>query len=262
VTPRDLLTRMRGSPDLFGDDGRPAGSLNFIVAHDGFTLNDLFRCNEKNNGHDWPFGPSDGGSDQNYGLDWGEEDHDKLARTSIAWLMLASGTPMLRGGDEFLRTTICNNNPYNLDSPGTWLDWSAAEERSEFTSFVAEMTSFRRRHPALTDVRNFFSDARWLDTTGSDVDDGYLDNPGLHFLAMMLPTAGVDGETGDAIYVAYNGWVGTIEASLPRPPEGTQWYLALNTGDDEAPAYPPAGQPLAGPTVTVVDRAVVVAVAR
>jgi glycogen operon protein len=261
VTPRDLLTRMRGSPDLYGDDERPAASLNFVVAHDGFTLNDLFRCNEKDNEQRWPFGPSDGGSDQNYGLDWGA-DSRRLARTSVAWLMTASGTPMLRGGDEYLRTTRCNNNPYNLDSIGTWLDWEAVEDEQAFSEFLASMAAFRGRHPTLTDQRNFFGAARWLDTLGNDVDDAYLNQPSLHFLAMLLPGADLEGETAAAIYFGYNGWTDDLTATLPSAPDGTQWYLVVDTASELPAAAPGAQTVIEGSTLSVADRAVVIAVAR
>jgi glycogen operon protein len=264
VTPRELLARMRGSPDLYGDDGRTAqASVNFLTAHDGFTLYDLYACNDKVNDQPWPFGPSDGGSNDNYGLDWGDADaRRKLARTSVAWLMTAAGVPMLRGGDEFLRSTQCNNNPYNLDSPGTWFNWEQVGNEADFTEFVRAMIAFRRRHPALTAATDFRGAARWLDPDAGDVDDAYLDEPSLHFLAMELPTTDVQGEPAEAIYAAYNGWSSSIDATLPEPPAGTAWYLAVDTGEaGPAAVVEPDAQDVVQ-AVTVRDRALVLAVAR
>ncbi len=124
VTPGELATRFAGSSDLYGDDGRrPAASVDFMVAHDGFTLKDLYSCNGKNNGQAWPYGPSDGGSDGNDSWDQGGDAgaQRKAARNGTALLMLSAGIPMITGGDEYLRSLRCNNNPYNLDSPANWL---------------------------------------------------------------------------------------------------------------------------------------------
>jgi glycogen operon protein len=117
ITPGELATRFAGSSDLYGDDGRrPFNSINFMVAHDGFTLKDLYSCNGKNNNQPWPFGPSDGGSDDNDSWDQGgvAADQGKAARNGLAFLMLSGGVPMITGGDESLRALNCNNNPYNL----------------------------------------------------------------------------------------------------------------------------------------------------
>ena len=119
VSVATLATRFSGSSDLYQNNDRlPWNSVNFIVAHDGFTLKDLYSCNDRTTDQPWPFGPSDGGSDNNYSWDQGgaAADQRRAARTGLAFLMVSAGTPMMTGGDEHLRSLNCNNNPYNLDS--------------------------------------------------------------------------------------------------------------------------------------------------
>ncbi len=263
VSPGDIIRRLQGSPDLYADDGRgPVASLNFLVAHDGFTLHDLYACDDKANDQKWPYGPSDGGSDQNDSRDWGDAfARRKVARSGVALLMSAAGVPMLNGGDEFLRTLQCNNNPYNIDSPANWLDWEQTQTESDFVDFVRSMTSFRARHPAIARNGDFYLDARWLDDSGLDMDDSYRTNTSFHYVGMLLPTAGVEGETADAIYLGYNGWGGSITANLPPPPAGTQWYLAADTNVAQ-PVAEPAAQTTSGGQILVADRSVVLLVAR
>jgi pullulanase/glycogen debranching enzyme len=127
VTTGQMARRFAGSSDLYGDDGRkPWHSINFMTAHDGFTLKDLYSCNSKNNGQAWPYGVSDGGDDNNNSWDQGgiAADQRKAARNGFALMMVSAGTPMMVGGDEALRSLNCNNNPYNLDSSANWLNWT------------------------------------------------------------------------------------------------------------------------------------------
>nr|WP_026251769.1 hypothetical protein [Streptomyces sp. SID8377] len=111
-----------------------------MVAHDGFTLADLYTCNTKNNTQPWPYGPSDGGN---------PADQRKAARNGFALLMLSAGTPMMTGGDETLRSTRCNNNPYNLDSATNWLRRSPTADQSTFRTYAQRLITFRKAHPAL-----------------------------------------------------------------------------------------------------------------
>ncbi len=108
ITTGQLATRFSGSSDLLQNNGRrPWNSVNFVVAHDGFTLADLYRFNTKNNNQPYPNGPSDGGNDNNIGWDQGgvAQDQRKAARNGLALLLLSAGTPMMTAGDEFLRST-------------------------------------------------------------------------------------------------------------------------------------------------------------
>jgi glycogen operon protein len=133
VTIGELATRFAGSSDLYQTNGRkPWNSINFMVAHDGFTLRDLYLYNVKNNNQPWPYGPSSGGEDNNNSWDQGgiAQEQRKAARTGFALLMLSAGTPMMTGGDEFLRTLQGNNNPYNVDSIANWVNYSLDSNQS------------------------------------------------------------------------------------------------------------------------------------
>jgi glycogen operon protein len=240
VTTGEMATRFAGSSDLYGDDGRrPLNSVNFITAHDGFTLKDLYSCNGKNNGQAWPFGPSDGGEDNNNSWDQGgiAADQRKAARNGLALMLLSGGTPMMVGGDEYLRSLNCNNNPYNLDSSANWLLWSWNTDQTNFRAFATAMIAFRKAHPSLRPV-NFYSSVdnngnvmeqlRWFKPDGGVADAAYFNSSSNHAIAWR-----VDGsEFGDgysAIYVAHNAWSGSVNFVLPWPGNGKQWYRVTDT---------------------------------
>ena len=134
-----------------------------MVVHDGFTLNDLYSCNGPNNNQPWPYGPSDGGSSTNYSWDQNGTvaAQRAAARVGFALLMLSAGTPLMTGGDEYLRSLHCNNNPYNDDSIANWLNYSRTSDQSNFNAFVQGMIAFRKAHAALRPL-NFYSTAQLL----------------------------------------------------------------------------------------------------
>ena len=247
VTPGQLATRFAGSSDLYGDDGRhPWNSVNFMVAHDGFTLADLYRCNDKNNDQAWPYGPSDGGSDNN--LSW-DQDGDagaqrQAARNGLAFQMLSAGTPMMTAGDEQLRSVRCNNNPYNLDSDANWLNHSPNTDQKTFRTFTQRMIAFRKAHPALRPL-SFYSDAdnngngmpqlSWHTPSGSAPDEAYWNDADNHALARRIDGSEL-GDPADALYVGYNGWSENVDFTLPSPGEGKQWHRVTDTdGAAEGP---------------------------
>lgn len=157
-----IASRIAGSPDLFGDagDGRgkPAFSVNFLNVHDGFTLKDLYSCNGQNVSQAWPMGPSDGGTADEDSWDNGASAtaQRQQARTGFALLMLSAGVPIFNAGDEFLRSLNCNNNAYNVDAVGNWLNWGFAPEQSNFRAFAKAMIQFRKAQPALR-PENFYA---------------------------------------------------------------------------------------------------------
>ncbi|MCF8205908.1 MAG: hypothetical protein K9J82_12565 [Methylotenera sp.] len=157
-----LATRIAGSPDLYGDagDGRgkPAFSVNFLNVHDGFTLKDLYACNSQNISQGWPMGPSDGGTADEDSWDNGNDAslQRQQARTGFALLMLSAGVPIFNAGDEFLRGLNCNNNPYNVDASGNWLNWTLTTEQANFRAFAKAMIQFRKNQPALR-PENFYA---------------------------------------------------------------------------------------------------------
>jgi glycogen operon protein len=241
VTPGALATRIAGSSDLYQDDGRkPWHSINFLVAHDGFTLRDLYVYNQRNNNQPWPYGPSDGGEPNNNSWDQGGDPaaQRQAARTGLAMLMLSAGVPMLTGGDEMYRTQYGNNNAYNLDSPKNWLDFSTQQSFASFTAFARRMITFRDNHPALRPAQ-FFSgsdhngdgvkDITWYRDNGNEADGTYMNDPSMHFLAYRLDGGEVQGESTASIYVAYNGWSGATTVTLPPPRAGKSWYRVADT---------------------------------
>lgn len=242
VTPGQLAMRFSGSSDLFQDDGRqPWQTINFMVAHDGFTLKDLYSCNSKNNLQAWPYGTSDGGEDNNLSWDQGNiaQDQRKAARNGMAFLLLNAGTPMMSGGDEFLRSLNCNNNPYNLDSSANWLNFNLTTDQSNFKTFTQRLIAFRKAHPALRPL-NFYSGAdnngnvmeqlRWFKPDGGVADAAYFNDSNNRALAYRLDGTEF-GDSASAIYVAYNGWSGNVNFTLPWPGTGKKWYRVTDTSN-------------------------------
>nr|AYM52855.1 isoamylase [Myxococcaceae bacterium MCy9487] len=239
VKPGDLAMRLSGSSNLYGGR-KPSSSVNFMVAHDGFTLKDLYSCSSKSNNQAWPFGPSDGGDDNNHSWDQGGSAtlQRQAARNGLAFLMLSAGVPMLTGGDEFLRSQNCNNNAYNLDSNKNWLSYVWSEEQSNFRLFAKNLIAFRNAHPALrpanfynaTDTnQNVMEQHRWFKPNGTVADSAYFDDADNHALAYRIDATEFVGESVGAIYVAYNGWSENVSFTLPWPGTGRQWYRVTDT---------------------------------
>jgi isoamylase len=240
ITPGQIASRVAGSSDLYGDDGRkPMHSVNFITAHDGFTLKDLYSCNSKNNLQAWPYGPSDGGEDNNNSWDQGgvAADQRKAARNGLALMMLSAGVPMIVGGDEMLRSVNCNNNPYNLDSSANWLNWVLSADQTNFKTFSTRMIAFRKAHPALRPL-NFYSSTdtngnvmeqlRWFKPDGAVADATYFNNAANHALAWRIDGSEF-GDTASAIYVAHNAWSAQVDFTLPWPGTGKSWFRVTDT---------------------------------
>ena len=240
VTTGQMATRFAGSSDLYGDDGRkPYHSVNFITAHDGFTLKDLYSCNTKNNSQAWPLGPSDGGDDNNNSWDQASvaADQRKAARNGLALMMLSAGVPMIVGGDESLRSLNCNNNPYNLDSSGNWLNWTWTTDQSNFQAFSKGMIAFRKAHPALRPATfyssvdgngNVMEQLRWFKPDGLVADATYFSDPANHAIAWRIDGSEF-GDSASAIYIAHNAWSANVNFILPWPGNGKQWYRVTDT---------------------------------
>jgi glycogen operon protein len=247
-----------------------------MVAHDGFTLADLYSCNGKNNNQPWPYGPSDGGSDDNDSWDQGGDAaaQRKAARNGFAFLALSAGTPMITGGDEYLRGLNCNNNPYNLDSSANWLSYSPTADQSTFHTYAQRMLAFRAAHPALRPA-NYYTSAdtngngigqlQWLTPAGAVPDATYWNDQNNHALAWRLDGTEF-GDPAASVYVAYNGWSGDVPFTLPTPPAGTSWRRVTDTstwaeGADQV--RPPGAEDAVGGAPYVLgSRAVLVLIAR
>ena len=184
----DLAYRLTGSSDLYAHNGRrPYASINFVTAHDGYTLHDLVSYEQKHNttngeeNHDG----SDNNLSWNCGIEGKTDDPDILAlrarqkRNFLATLFLSQGVPMLLAGDEMGHSQLGNNNAYCQDNEISWVDWTTTPEDRELLDFVAEAIRFRRKHPAFH-RRNFFQDhlrhegskdVLWFDPNGLEMGD-------------------------------------------------------------------------------------------
>jgi isoamylase len=174
-----LMTRVYGSDDLFPDvlaeAYHPFQSVNYIAAHDGFTLYDLVAYDRRHNwanGHDNTDGPAE---EFSWNCGWeGEEDvpaevmalRERQMKNFCCLLLLSNGTPMLRAGDEFMQTQGGNSNPYNQDNETTWLDWDRLETHREVFRFFKQMIAFRKAHPSLCRSRFWRDDIHWYGPTG------------------------------------------------------------------------------------------------
>ena len=240
ITTGQLASRFTGSSDLYGDDGRtPWHSVNFLTAHDGFTLKDLYSCNSKSNLQAWPYGPSDGGEDNNNSWDQAgvATDQRKAARNGLALMMVSAGVPMMVGGDEALRSLNCNNNPYNLDSSANWQGWSWNTDQSNFQAFTKGMIAFRKAHPALRPAGfyssvdnngNVMEQLRWFKPDGTVPDAAYFGDAANHAIAWRIDGSEF-GDSASAIYIAHNAWSAQVNFTLPWPGTGKNWYRVTDT---------------------------------
>ncbi len=172
----DLGWRLTGSADLFGDDGRhPYNSINFVTCHDGFTLQDLVSYSRKHNEGNGENNRD--GLDENFSTNCGIEGparqeqvlqlRRQLVKNFICCLLFSRGTPMLLGGDEFLRTQQGNNNAYCQDNAISWFDWSLVRENAAMVEFVKKAIAFRKTY-AVLEGRRFF---HGFDTAGAGIPD-------------------------------------------------------------------------------------------
>ncbi|GLQ50877.1 alpha-amylase family glycosyl hydrolase [Dyella flava] len=220
-----------GSSSIFQGNGRyPWNSTNYMDIHDGFTLFDVYYCNSPNNNQAWPYGPSSGGNTTNYSWNQGgaAEDQRRAARTGLAFTMLSAGTPIMAGGDEYLRSLNCNNNPYNVDSTANWLNYSWMSDQSNFYNFAQRAIAFRLAHPALR-PENWYttSQVEWWEPSGVQATTSYWDNTSNYAIAYTIN--GSSFGDSNSIYIAYNGWSGSVTFTLPPPPTGTNWYRVTDT---------------------------------
>ena len=228
-----LMQRLYGSDDLFPGSAaeayRPQQSINFITAHDGFSLYDLVGYNNKHNdanGHQGTDGASDNRS-WNCGVEGDAAAsadvmalRERQAKNFCALLMLANGTPMMSAGDEFLNTQRGNNNPYNQDNETTWLDWDRIGRFPGVHRFFREMIAFRKRHPSIARRRFWREDVRWYGPQG-----GVDMNPWSRTLAYYLRGASV----GDRdLYVMINAYWEPLDFAIQESAAGA-WSRAVDT---------------------------------
>jgi isoamylase len=256
----ELGFRLSGSSDLYENDGRsPYSSVNFVTAHDGFTMRDLVSYDQKHNdanGEDNRDGTSDNQS-WNCGAEGDTDDPNILAlrkrqmRNIMATLLLSQGTPMICGGDELGRTQRGNNNAYCQDNEISWYDWALGDEQKAMLAYTKRLIALRREHPGLrrakffkgrrirgTDVR----DVVWLRHDGQLMNDSNWDDPKTASLAMFLSGHGLDtlDEEGNAVVdddllLVVNGSHVALDWVLPKLAlTAGEWELLVHTGDDAA----------------------------
>ena len=256
-----LMQRLYGSDDLFPDDRlnafHPYQSINYVTAHDGFTLYDLVSYDHKHNeanGHN-----NTDGADDNYSWNCGWEGDDgvparilelrkRQAKNLCSLLLLANGTPMLRAGDEFLQTQGGNNNAYNQDNKTSWLDWDRLRTNQDVFRFFRSMIRFRKDHPSLGRSRFWREDVRWYGT-GPLVGMG----PGSRTLAVYLCGA---SQRDTDLYLMVNASEGDVAFEIQEGQPG-EWQLAFDTGLASPDDFPePARGPRVPSTYVVRSRSV------
>ncbi|ODN69322.1 glycogen debranching protein GlgX [Methylobrevis pamukkalensis] len=274
VTP-DLATRLLGSADLFDNRGRrPWASVNFVTAHDGFTLADLVAYNHKHNEANLE-NNRDGHHDNlshNHGVEGPTHDPIILAarrratRNLLATLFLSQGTPMLTAGDETANTQHGNNNAYCQDNPTGWVDWDAAND-PDLPDFVAALVKLRREHSVLRQP-NFVHakiraadgqlEVQWVSPSGRAVVNSEWRNPGFRCFGLIVRSAAVRAENDEAdpVMMIFNGLAETVRFTLPSVRRGRVWRRIFATTAPTGHLEPTLHDP--GAALTVEPRSIVV----
>jgi len=250
--------RFCGSADIYERSGKtPSASINFITAHDGFTLRDLVSFNEKHNAANGEGGRD--GSDNNSSWNWGYEGLDappkiqalrrRIMRNFLASLFLSQGVPMLRAGDEYGGTQRGNNNAYCQDNEISWLDWSRDEHAQRLTEFTSRLIHFRLRHPIFHHPRFFqgrdplgngVKDINWLNPDGSEMSDGAWQSEDAKAFGVMLCGDSLElrdyyGKpvTDDTFLIYFNADSEDVNVMLPgKGANRVRWRHVISTEDE------------------------------
>ncbi|MHB0969918.1 MAG: glycogen debranching protein GlgX [Thermoanaerobaculia bacterium] len=264
----EFANRFTGSSDLYATTGRkPFASINFLTAHDGFTLRDLVSYNQKHN----EANGENGNDGENHNRSWncgveGETDdaavnalRARQRRNFLVTLFLSQGVPMISGGDELGRTQKGNNNAYAQDNEISWYDWENADQ--ELIEFTRRVLEIRSEHPVFK-RRGWFlgrrirgadvSDIGWSKPDGAkmeerDWDSGFAKSLGVYLNGHAIYAMGPRGEeiVDDSFYVLFNAHHEAIPFRLPQDQWGEEWETVLDTNDPDAcPARFRAGDEL------------------
>ncbi|MNS29230.1 Glycogen debranching enzyme [compost metagenome] len=274
----ELASRLAGSSDLYAHSGRrPYASINFVTAHDGFTMADLVSYNEKHNEANQEQN-RDGESHNlswNCGVEGPTDDPEVLAlrarqmRNLMATLLFSQGVPMISHGDELMRTQRGNNNAYCQDNPLAWVSWDLTAEQKAFLAFTRRCIQLREEHPVLR-RRRFFQerqirgaqvkDISWFEPAGVEMTNKawnahFVRCLGVRLAGDMMDEVDERGEpvTGDTLLLLLNAHHDWIPFSLPQPRPGHVWETVLDTFAPEqspqsytaAEAYPLQGRTMA-----------------
>ncbi len=252
----EFARRLTGSSDLYGRSGRsPHASINFITAHDGFTLRDLVSYNSKHN--EANLENNRDGSDNNISWNCGVEGptddpvvralRGRQSRNLLATLLLSQGVPMITAGDEIARTQQGNNNAYCQDSPISWVDWTMDDERTALFTFARRVIDLRRNHPVFR-RRHFFEgralrgeavqDIVWLKPDGKEMTDEEWNHAFARCLGVYLAGDRLDETDArghpvvdEDFIVLFNAHDGPISFTLP-PFDGFGWIVLVDTARD------------------------------
>jgi len=270
-----------GSPDLYQTNGRnPSASINFITAHDGFTLNDLVSYNQKHNqanGEDNRDGESHNRS-WNCGVEGETDDleviklRSRQQRNFLATLMLSQGIPMLLGGDEIGCTQKGNNNVYCQDNELSWRDWGLQKSNAELLDFTRELINFRHQHPVFRRRKWFqgrpihgygISDIGWFNADGTEMTEkqwlvSYAKVMQIFLNGEGIVTPSPRGERiiDESFLLFFNAHYEMIEFTLPNVFKDREWEMVINT--DEPRFIRPGKFIIGEQTVPVTERSIVV----
>ncbi|MCU1421683.1 MAG: glycogen debranching enzyme GlgX, partial [Microbacteriaceae bacterium] len=276
----EFASRLTGSSDLYEGDGRrPAASINFVTAHDVFTLEDLVSYNEKHNeanGEDNNDGESNNRS-WNCGVEGPTGDpailtlRSKQQRNFLATLLLSQGVPMILHGDELGRTQQGNNNTYAQDNPLSWVHWDTAD--TALIDFVGALTRLRKEHPTFR-RRSFFdgrpvkrgqgeplADIVWLTPAGTEMEEQNWDAGFGRSIGVFLNGNGIHGRdargqtvTDRNFAILFNAHDETVDFTLPSAEFSDQWEIVVDTAGNAADGIPQT----AGDVVSVAATSLVV----
>jgi glycogen operon protein len=256
----DLGYRLTGSSDLYQNDGRkPYASINFVTAHDGFTLEDLVSYSHKHNEANGE-GNQDGANDNhswNLGVEGPTQNstilrrRERQKRNFLATLLLSQGVPMLLGGDEIGRTQRGNNNSYCQDNEVSWYDWNLDGRRKRFLEFARRLIELRKAHPNFR-RRKFYQDSAlyqtaekdiaWYAADGREMGHGDWNAHWARSIAVLFngQTLNITDDFGqpvtdDTFLVILNSYHQKVRYTLPASPNGRGWRLVLDTANAEDP---------------------------
>jgi glycogen operon protein len=268
----EFASRFSGSSDLYRCAGRrPTASVNFITAHDGFTLADLVTYNTKHNEANGEANRD--GTDDNRSWNCGTEGptsdpvitqlRQRQSRALLTTLLLSFGVPMLLGGDELGRTQHGNNNAYCQDNAITWFDWANAD--TQLIRFTKSLIRLRRGHPVFR-RRRFLagieaSELRWYTPAGTEMTPAQWNDPGARSLAIYLdgaddPDRAADGTLliDDDFLLLINGWWDPLVFRVPITRPDQTWQIEIDTYDPPNAGVPP--ETSAGNAITVQPRSI------